>query len=335
MKNARIWGLLAIGVGTLGCSADVGGEVGNFEEVEEVGELSQKLEGCPSGVACRDYVTGPLTVRVFQCAFTDSASINEAFCDVTSNFALVGGGAEIKDAPAPGAMITSSYPYNIGATPPYTTWAAESKDHIYLTKHRLRAYAIGLHLDGLSGPQLRQIVKTAANGSGWVGAPVAHPADSIVIPISSPKQILLSGGVRTLYNGDGQLLVTSYAKADDSGWDVASKDHIVPNPGYAFAYVTYMPECPVGLSYCLVANQVTATSSSGGGYRTVQVSAPYSWLPTGVGARSPSSNQRLLTDMHPGIGSSFPMAFASSKDHDVPNPGSVRVALRLLNWRPK
>jgi len=98
---------------------------------------------------------------------------NVTTVSVDTDYVLVGGGAEIYGAGNPGALLTASNPdLNL------TTWHASSKDHVNPYPHSLRAYAIGLRLDGVSSTDLRNYMVLVTQTS----TPAHHPNAIAALP---------------------------------------------------------------------------------------------------------------------------------------------------------
>lgn len=282
--------------------------------VEDVSQLSEGLAACPPNETCVTKTLGNLTVRYYTGPWSASGQRQSEKCEVDSDFVLVGGGAEIDKDESPGALLTASYPEG-------DTWIARSKDHLTLYKHRVRAYAIGLRLAGLSKAALQKSVETTIHSTG----PTAHP--SIKFTPGAGK-LILSGGAYARYGGAGQLLTRTTHSG--SGWISASKDHVTSDPGYVDVFVTTILAQPIGSNIRLATDYPTSTGiSSGGGYRSVTSISVDSSLVTGIGAADVGTN-RLLTD-------AFPLSSASgggtvrTKDHSTPASGNAELTLVRLH----
>jgi hypothetical protein len=281
--------------------------------VEDVSSVELGLAACPTGATCVTKSLGNLTVRYYTCAWSSSGQRNSASCSVDSDFVLVGGGAEIKDDLAPGALLTASYPEG-------DSWIARSKDHISPYPHRTRAYAIGLRLAGLSKSGLQESVKTVSFATGAT----AHPSIKYAPPTG---QLILSGGAYARYGGSGQLLTKSTRSG--SGWIAASKDHVNSDPGYMDVYVTTILQEPIGSSIKLATDYAVSQGlSSGGGYRSVTSISVDSSLVTGIGAAAIGTN-RLLTDAYP-LSSASGGGTVTSKDHVTAASGTSELTLARL-----
>lgn len=321
-----VFGVFVFCFSNLGCSDATSADESSTNE--EWGVSQQLLlEDCGTDDAesCLDIQSGPLTARIYRCAPVEGAHVF-AECSVGSDFALVGGGAEIIGSPEPGAMLTDSYPGN-------NAWAAKSKDHIHPNDHDLRVYAIGLRLDGLTGAELRPLVKTKRSLQVWGN----HPTAEVYLP-DLANNVMLSGGGDIVpgSSNPGMLMVRSSPNSSTGPWVVGSKDHILYNEGALKAHMVYMPKCPPKVSYCLESRMASSVwSSTGGGYRSATYSNAIGSVPVGVGAiqSSPGGN-RLLTDMFPRLTSTGGVT-ATSKDHDVADSGRIQAVLMTLRSIPK
>ncbi|RYZ01620.1 MAG: hypothetical protein EOO73_34890 [Myxococcales bacterium] len=311
--KAAIWAVVgsAVLAQVTGCALDTG-ESGE----EDVSSVQLGLALCPTGAACVTKSLGNLTVRYYTCGWSSLGQRNKATCTVDSDFVLVGGGAEIADDGAPGALLTGSYPSG-------ESWIARSKDHEQAYPHRTRAYAIGLRIAGLSKSALQQSVKTKSFSSTGT---VAHPSISYFPP---SNELILSGGAWTTYTGAGQLLTKSNRSSGGTGWVAASKDHVTSDPGGVDVYVTTILKRPIGTTIDLATDQATSESlSSGGGYRsTTSISVDSSFV-TGIGASDSGAN-RLLTDAYPSS-SARGGGTVTTKDHMTPASGAAQLTLVRL-----
>jgi hypothetical protein len=213
---------------------------------------------------------------------------------VEPDFVLVGGGAEIENVNAaqPGALITASFPIDL------SIWTAASKDHLEPYPHRLRAYAIGMKIDGVTSSQLR----SATHLYSAISHQEAHPEVNLVNP-DTENDIVIGGGAGTLYSGGGQLLVAS-EPLGLLGWHAASKDHEQSDPGRVKAYLLTVRRCPVGTGGpCLKNALASGVSAFGGGYRGAAAGTDWSpdWLTTSLGANATASPGagRMIADIFP------------------------------------
>src|SRR4051812_24714026 len=133
-------------LGGVGCS---GTPEGSPDPSPAAGDLGASSSGV-STVSSHDFTdwSGRITVRVTQCDWTLPAQYPSATCPIAQaspTFSLVGGGAEVEGLGNPGALLTASYP-DINTQ----SWIVKSKDHGSYYPHRLRAYSIGLQVQGFT-----------------------------------------------------------------------------------------------------------------------------------------------------------------------------------------
>lgn len=319
MKASAIILLMAAGGG---CAFE--SETTADDGAEIVGKVEQGLEACPSGATCFDRTdpTGAFTVRVLRCGYVGPARANGASCRVGSEFALVGGGAEVEGSPTPGGILLDSFPIAPGTTP---QWYAVDSSHIYPQNTRLRAYSIGLKVNGLTGAQLQ--AKMAYSSA--VSTTDPYPGAIKLVPAG---HILLSVGATTDSGNIDQPLTAVYP-ANPRGI-ATSKQHLQAVNGRVTVYVTSMTQCPLP-GVCFSSSSSSARSSEGLGYRSVTYNNPSSLdFVTGVGASAGGTEYnlnsgRVLTDMFP-LMSGLGGAYASSKDYAVNDSGAVTAFITTI-----
>jgi hypothetical protein len=302
-----------------GCGAIDESLPGEPNQATDIGVVSQALV---TKLSSQTDGSGLVTVNLYVCDWSAAEAHPSATCTVPSTDALVGGGAEVEGNAAPGGLLIASYPSST------RTWAVGSKDHVDSYPHRVRAYALGLQLSGVSGSQLRaqMTINSARGEAGALSEAYATdaPADSI----------LVGGGARTTYTWAGHLLVdsepyTSFIEL--KGWAAISKDHNASDQsGYVRAYAIWLPRCPAGFSGgCLqnvprvndkknVSGYVTNSLNrdSNGAFAVTSVGGWASLGGAGAG--------RLLTDLYP----TKKGGSVASKDHNtVDASGFTRIVL--------
>lgn len=180
-----------------------------------------------------------------------------------TGYVLVGGGAEVEDSAAGGGLLTTNAPANTA------TWVASSKDHITGHSHRIRAYAVGMKLSGMTEATLRSLVTITRATSAVSNRPTA----SVSVPVGHN---LLSGGAQVTYNGAGLLLTESYPSGDFA-WRASAKDHQIADTGSITTAVISVPVCLNNLwpsGACLTPNRQSNSVSSSGGYGLPTVNTP-------------------------------------------------------------
>ncbi len=166
-KQRILTGILTCGITSLtGCGVAP-------QEFDDVAQTTQEITS--SGEVTDS--TGKVHISVTQCDWVPASEHPFATCAVdSSKYVLVGGGAETEQTGA-GALLTGSYPCNQD----HLTWCAESKDHKYVSSHRLRAYAVGMRIDGYTASSLSQSMVVSSVSSarssrpGALALPYYHP----------------------------------------------------------------------------------------------------------------------------------------------------------------
>jgi len=311
-----------------GCALQPGAASGETSSTEDGSEASVKTTGEAVTVSCNSSIysscsqntdsTGTIITRVYQCKFVGPAELNTAECPVEAGFVLVGGGGEIEgDTPLPGALLTASFPENAinDGNHVGTTWLARSKDHLVAFSHRLRAYAIGLQLQGVSAASLNsQIFYRVVESAGSSHAPTATAVDT------RSGDIIIGGGAEAVYHSAGQLLTGSFSTG--TGWTASSKDHGISDLGQVEAFVLGLPPCPTGYTRgCLHATSVANGAMVGPGYATHLLFLS-SGIGTSIGAQTTFNGfGRMVSSLFPIVSASQNGVTLISKDHQVEDTG--------------
>jgi hypothetical protein len=253
-----------------------------------------------------------------------------AIANVPDDYVLIGGGASISPGQGvPGALLTGSYP-DINKK----TWHAEAKDHIKPFPHTLKAYAVGLKLDGIAKSELEKLITIKSSTSA-----VANHPELRVSFEDNNEIVLIGGGARVNWTGAGNMLVYS-GPSPSQGWYAKAKDHINANPAsitvYAIGikgdpnsrqFIAYKSIIP-GFGKLLIHPMAGVTSiNPGGGYISAACSADNGWVLGCPGAGEIAGQQpalRMLTDIIPSIdilGRTSLKVY--TKDHEVRAGGKV------------
>ncbi|KDQ55194.1 hypothetical protein JAAARDRAFT_344407 [Jaapia argillacea MUCL 33604] len=153
-----------------------------------------------------------------SCAQHPTATINAPPGSV-----ILGGGAFV-DWTGPcasinpaGNLLTAMYPNDQG-----TSWTVASKDHDVPSPASISAYIVAATLrDGLPIPaEYYKVVSVTS-------AKAQHPTATATLPDGF---VVVGGGAKANWTGDGNLLYGSYPSPDGRGWIGASKDHAHPDP---------------------------------------------------------------------------------------------------------
>ncbi|GAA4804451.1 M4 family metallopeptidase [Lysobacter hankyongensis] len=221
-------------------------------------------------------VSGKVTIAVFERYSDNTLSHNTDFAvTVPSDYVVIGGGGEGKENPQ-GNLLTASYP-NSGLT----AWLVSTKDHVNPDPVRVRAWAIGLKVAGMSAAQVR----SSLNVSTATSAFVAHPDITANLP---GGYVLVGGGFKVNWSGSGNIATASAPSG--TGWRVRSKDHYVSSPATAQAFAIGFPASVAGIGTFAstvnsalsgVAAHPTTTASLAGGYALTGCGAFVNWSGNG------------------------------------------------------
>jgi len=293
----------------------------------------------PKYTKCGETVdqSGTITVRTYQCGWSPTSQAPFAGCSVEPDFLLVGGGIEVDDLSnqIPGALLVGSWPSNNpnNGSQVGDDWSGFSKDQISPNPHRIRAYAIGLKLAGVSKASLQaqSFIHSAESSTTLSHAPTVTAVDN------RPGDIVVGGGgYGVSSNGMGQLL-TSTRPEGSNGWTTSSKDHGISDPGRVVSVVIGIPRCPVGyLGSCLAVSAgpfLMAGVGSGLFGLVSQAAAPGVAVSVG-GEAQYNGPGRMITSLFPFISSAVNQgwSFLYTKDHIYPDTGSNIVY--VVSLRP-
>jgi hypothetical protein len=225
---------------------------------------------------------------------------------VDAGYALTGGGGYAQYSGA-GAFLTASKPEYDGWS---WYWEASSQDVVETDSHMLTAYAVGLHLDGVNGKTLQNLMSLTSMAFPPVPGGSSNPAGALGI-----GTMTLGGGAYTETSGAGQLLTRTVA--DGSVWQVASKDHLVSSPGWIDAVTLTLNTTGIIERFgALEARQMkaeTTTVASGVGTSIGYVTPGWSLASLGGEATTTSGPGRMLFRI--GTDESARTVIVQSKDH--------------------
>ena len=236
--------------------------------------------------------------------------------EVSPGMVVVGGGGEAMWS-GYGALLFASYPDE-----ELSRWYVSSKDHHSADPHRLKGWAIGMKIKGMTRAQLRTQMRVFSETSSRA----AHPSDSVSV---GEGYLLLSGGFRIAWRGHGNMAHASYPE-NVRTWRAKGKDHLLSDPAEMEVYaVGIRQHLPVGTLESTAVDDVdgpqqhsSATANLTSGYVLVGGGGIAHW--TGVG--------RLLWRLRPELCGSVQQFTASSKDHGQPELGlttAYAIGLRL------
>lgn len=129
------------------------------------------------------------------------------------------------------ALLTSAYPKDDET---FSTFVADSKDHMISYSHRLIVYAISMKLyDSNLEPLPASYIKSFLN----ISKVTSSLANSPTATVSAPSgNVVLSGGAKINWSAPGNLLVAS-ANNGSSIWYAKGKDHNQSSPATIESYV--------------------------------------------------------------------------------------------------
>jgi vibriolysin len=265
------------------------------------------------GVSCGNAVelfrqtdaSGRLTIAVFERYSNTAASHNTNFAvTVPGDFVVIGGGGEGKESPA-GNLLTASYPDS-----GLTSWLVSTKDHIDADPVRVRAWAIGLKVAGLTAAQLRSYLTVSTATSAYA----AHPDVTAILPAG---YVLVGGGIKVNWSGAGNL-ATASAPYGSSAWRVRSKDHKESSPATAQAYAIGISSSIPGVG--TIGNVINGGTSSVVAHPSYTTGLNAGYALSGCGAFVNWSGEgNLLWSIKP-VNSG---CSAASKDHIDSSPASI------------
>jgi serine protease len=255
--------------------------------------------------------SGRITIALFtrtapaaQAHFTDFA------IEVPSDYVVVGGGGEGRDTSS-GHMLTASYP-----NADLTAWLVSSKDHLLSDPVAIRGWAIGVKIAGLS----RQEVRDAITVSSAISSYAAHPSTSTALPAG---YVLIGGGFRVDWSGEGNLGVSSYPNATP-GWSVQSKDVHVSSPAYVRAYAIGIRNQIANVGN--LRNSIGFNTSAYAAHPAANTTLQSGFALTACGANGHYNSSlpgNLLWRIQPVDYGTSRVCFANSKDHIDASPGYI------------
>lgn len=271
--------------------------------------------------------------RLEVAVWAESADGNHPHAEVAVDpgFVLIGGGARVSNFSntsfGVNALLTAAYPKDDGT---FSTYAADSKDHIQSYSHRLWVYAIGMRMyDASMIPLDASYVKTYMNISKTVSSSSQFPTATACPPSGYTT---LSGGAKINWSGEGNLLVQSGWPSSYPCLFAKGKDHKKVSPATIESYV-------VSISNTIPEFGPLEFASHQGGHSsnpyqqesiTLQATHPFTgnYLVAGVGARTDYIGWgRLLFEMYPVNATSIKV---SDKDHIDPDQGTLYAWISMI-----
>jgi hypothetical protein len=228
---------------------------------------------------------------------------------------ILGGGAWVQWDEGPcappnayGNLLTAMYPNDIG-----TTWTVASKDQLTPSPANIIAYAVVAQLSS-GEPINRNDYRVFQSTSGVA----SHPTQQVNLPKGF---VLVGGGAKSNYTGEGNLLYASYPVEGAEAWSGASKDHEKPDPASITVWAIGLSEDFLRSNGMEVV-RVTQTTTQRANHPDLNLVVPNFHL-SGGGARDNWSGEgNLLTACYPEDRQTWN---AAGKDHDKPDPSTISV----------
>jgi hypothetical protein len=257
---------------------------------------------------------------------------------VDNDFVMIGGGARVSDfnnsSNSVLALLTSCYPKDDGT---FTTFVADSKDHITVYNHRLWVYVIGMKLyDGSNNPISTSTLISQMSIAKATSSSAAHPSVTVNAMPSGYK--VLSGGAKVNWSGAGNLLTKSNfptTGATETQWEANSKDHGISSPATIEAYELSIDPVISNFGTLEVMYKYGAVNTNNN-YMTVSQNTYYPGPPAadnlllaGIGGWSQYTGAgRLLFAIYP---TSLNGAEVRSKDHQYGDQsGSLSISIVMI-----
>jgi len=253
--------------------------------------------------------SGRIQIAVFERLSPVALSHNTDFAvSVPGDYVVIGGGVEGTNVPA-GNLLTASYP-----NAALSAWLGSTKDHIDANPVRVRAWAVGLKIAGLTRQQVRDNVIVNVATSSYT----AHPDVTATLPAG---YALVGGGFKVNWSGMGNL-GTASAPSGATGWRARSKDHIESSPATTQAYVIGLRNSIAGVG--TISTAVDGVTSGVAAHPATTSVLRTGYALSGCGAFvNWSGAGNLLWKIRPvPVGSQTGCAVAS-KDHKESSPASI------------
>lgn len=260
------------------------------------------------GVSTFTDATGRVHIQVVECAdlSVTGRHLLGFVCETDPEFVVVGGGAKVEQTePAAGALLYESRPLDGNLS----GWVASSKEHGKFDVHRLRVFAIGLRLNGISDFQLWQNMTLR---SSMAETAVSKPDHAELFP--DGRFTVVGGGAAMAFNPStcmGNLLTGSMPHFN--GWRARGKDHVFGCPAHGVAYAIGLKPFIDGFGPLEIHLQRTSQFFDiPEGARSHTTILPSGFAPAGIGGQTLwQGDGRLLTEISPGNRS----VTVSDKDH--------------------
>jgi hypothetical protein len=264
--------------------------------------------------------SGKITIAVFERKAGDSQQhFHNYAATVPDDMVVIGGGAEATSVPY-GALLTASYPNT-----ELSAWLGSSKDHNYPNPHKLKVYAIGLKIEGMSRGELLKHIHVGRDESGLA----QHPEASETMP---GGYLLVSGGFYVNwadFNPNGGNLATASFPENALAWKARSKDHSVVSRANLTVYAIGIKETlPVGR----VERSIQTKDSGHAQHPSATADVLPGFVLTGGGAEVHWTGAgNLLWQLRPTTETTNQDFTAGSKDHEHVSPATLTTSPFKVN----
>jgi len=258
--------------------------------------------------------SGKVNIQIVECVSPPSTGSISLGCSVSSEYVLIGGGAQDVYT-GWGAMLWESRPQDINDSGTGTTWMASSKDHVNASSHTLTTWAVGLKVKKTNGAWMSHAaLKAFVHYTFRSSSQSSRPSKTCIVPDGS---LVIGGGARSNYTGWGQLLTDSYPQ-NQTTWYAAAKDHVKPDSATLNVYCIGITPTIAGVGTLVVGPPLSSSDFTNSGVGTAAnniTGSPNKSVVGCYGGRASYNGWgRMLFRMAPGDGDirSFTVA---SKDH--------------------
>lgn len=254
--------------------------------------------------------SGKIKVAVFErVAKTAKSHFMDFAVQVPDDYVVVGGG--VAGSANPGNFITASYPNSS-----LSAWLVSTKDHLIPNPAAIRAYAIGLKIQGMTRKELLEndIVWTSAQSSGTE----SHPDMTAFLPSG---YAMIGGGMRIGWSGAGNLAYGMYPDTMLS-WRARSKDHVVSSPANMEVFTIGIQKSIPSIGEIEVA--ITTDQELANGRSVARAAVKPGYALTGCGSLVEWNREgALLVKNHPISMRDTLACEAAAKDHIAPDAANV------------
>lgn len=252
--------------------------------------------------------SGLITVAVFrQKAGSAQQHFTDFAAEVSPDMVVIGGVGVGLEEPE-GGLLTASYPND-----QLSASLVSSKNHEVPAPHFLTAYAIGLSIQGMTRDGLIRSIFISVDDSGSG----QHPESSATVPNGF---VLVSGGFRVDWSGDGNLATASFPSSNFS-WTARSKDHDLPSPANIRTFAVCLRE---NLPVETVSVSINHSDSGVAPHPASSVNVEDGFALTGGGAEVHwHGNGNLLWKLEPTVVTDRQSFSAVSKDHVHPDASTI------------